>query len=246
MNILMLSGSPKQKNSASIFFINLLKLFLVGHNVTSLSLNNKNNHKEILTTLKNMDVLIISAPLYFDGMPSNVLEFMIKAEKFCNENKCKFKLYVISNNGFIEGIQNKSHLKMYECWCMKSGIVWGGGVGIGGGVMLKVLSIVFPIVIAIFFTILLVNIICGNAITAEVLKPIWENVAIYLFFNCGVIYSLARLSSNIKNLKSMSNLYTRAMIPSFIFIPFASLFMILSSFFKGKFIFSLLGKDDTQ
>ena len=244
MNILMLSGSPKKKNSASNFFLNILKLFIVGHKVTTESLNSKKNTKRILELFDTIDALILSVPLYVDGMPSNVLEFMVKAEQYCNEHNCKFKLYVISNNGFIEGTQNKPHIKMYECWCEKSEIDWGGGVGIGGGVMLKVLSIVYPIIIAVFSINLLINILSGNIITFDLIRPIVENIGIYLFLNCGVIYAMIKLSHHIVTQKFLKNIFTRVMIPSFIFIPIASLFMIITSLFKGKLIFTLLGKDN--
>ena len=77
--------------------------------------------------------------LYVGGMLSYVLEFFQQVENFCKENNCCFSLYLISNNGFIEGIHNKVYLKMYECWCRRSGVIWGGGIGFVGGEMFRVL-----------------------------------------------------------------------------------------------------------
>ena len=82
-------------------------------------------------------------PLYVDGVPSHVLRFMEEMETFCRENGLKFRVYCIANNGFIEGKQNEPLMQVFEHFCTRAGLVWGGGVGIGGGVMLNVIRILF-------------------------------------------------------------------------------------------------------
>jgi hypothetical protein len=97
MNILILNGSPKKKLSASGFFAGILKLMLAGHKITEYPIRNKEINT-IFECMKNADAVVISTPLYVDGIPSHVLGFLNKAEQFCKNNACHFNLYVISNS----------------------------------------------------------------------------------------------------------------------------------------------------
>ena len=246
MKVLILNGSPKKKGGASHFFANVFRLMLCGCITSYESLLSKNNYSRILEQLRNIDALIISAPLYVDAMPSHVLEFLTLAECYCKENDCRFTLYVISNNGFIEGYQNKVHLQMYQCWCERTSVKWGGGIGIGGGVMLHVLSIVYPIIFAVYILNIVLNLISGNEISGAMWLPLLQNVLIYLFLNSGMVYSMIRLSSHVRKKENTKNRFTRAMIPSLLFILVADIFMFLSSLFNGRFIFSLLKRDNYE
>ncbi len=243
MKVFILNGSPKEKGSASHFFANVFRLMLCGCNISYGSLRNKNNYSKILEQLRDIDALIISAPLYVDAMPSHVQEFLTLAEYYCKENDCCFTLYAISNNGFIEGIQNKVHLQMYQCWCERTYVKWGGGIGIGGGVMLYVLSIVYPIIFAVYILNIVLNLINGNEISGAMWLPLLQNVLIYLFLNSSMAYCMIRLASHVRKQENTKNRYARVMIPSFLFILCADIFMFLTSLFNGRFIFSLLKRD---
>lgn len=243
-NVLILNGSPKKKSSTSHFLGKVMGLFLAGCNVRYASLRLPGGYPAILKQLEDIDALILAVPLYVDGMPSHVLDFMQQAERFCVEHGCRFSLYVISNNGFIEGTHNKVHLKMYECWCRRAHITWGGGIGIGGGEMLSVLSVYFPVVFAVIAILNFIKYIVGIFPAFSDWTPLFVNLAIYLSFNCGVIYCMIRLSAGIRRLSKVKNRYTRVMVPSFLFVPMADIFMALTALFQGKIIFSLLKEDD--
>jgi hypothetical protein len=243
VNVLILNGSPKKKGGASNFFANVFRLMLLGCKTSYESLQNKNNYAKILEQLRDIDALVITVPLYVDAIPSHVQEFLTQAQCYCKQNNCHFTLYVISNNGFIEGIQNKVHLQMYRCWCERTSITWGGGIGIGGGVMLHVLSIVYPIIFTIYILNIVVNLINGNVISGEMWIPLLKNVLIYLFLNSGMIYCMIRLASHLRKQETTKNRYTRVMVPSLLFIVCADIFMFLTSLFNGRFIFSLLKRD---
>ena len=60
-------------------------------------------------------------------------------DSFCKEQNLSLKIYVISNNGFIEGKQNAPLFYVMENFCVRSDIHWCGGIGIGGGVMFNAL-----------------------------------------------------------------------------------------------------------
>jgi len=62
---------------------------------------------------------------------------------------------------------------------------------------------------------------------------------IWLFFNIGLFFNTFILAHAIKRRKLVKNRYTRAMIPSFLFLICADIFMVLSALLHGKLIFSL-------
>ncbi|MBR2049632.1 MAG: hypothetical protein IJ957_02880, partial [Rikenellaceae bacterium] len=72
-------------------------------------------------------------------------------EGFCRENHLQLKVYAIANNGYIEGVQSEALLQVFHNFCVRSGLIWGGGIGVGGGVMLNVMRIVFCVQIGILF-----------------------------------------------------------------------------------------------
>lgn len=244
MKILIMNGSPKKKSSTSKFLGKMAGVLLTGCEIQYASLRAKSGYPKILQQLNDIDALILAVPLYVDGIPSHVLEFLLQAEEYCMKHSCHFFVYAISNNGFIEGTHNKSHLRMYECWCRRAGLIWGGGIGIGGGEMFHCLAVYYPIAFAVLIVVNLIrHYAMGAAITFSTWKPLIENIGIYLFFNCGIFYCMARLSVNVRKLQQMKNHYTRVMVPAFLFIPMADVFMTISALLNGKIIFTLLKKD---
>ncbi len=133
MKIALISGSPKVNNSVSGALLKDLKSHLakkaeiieIGFHKTILS-------EEVLEELKDADTLVFSCPLYVDGIPSHLLSCLIQLEKVSWQNP-NIHTYGIVNCGFYEGIQAKFALKLFENWCARSGCIFGGGVGIGGG-----------------------------------------------------------------------------------------------------------------
>lgn len=243
MKVLILNGSPKQKGSTSGFLAALAHLMLFGCHVVSAPLHGKSDFAKTQMLLSDVDAVLLCVPLYVDGMPSHVQDFLMKIERYCLEQRLRFRLYVISNNGFIEGRQNAIHLEMYQCWCEHAGVIWGGGIGIGGGVMLHTLSLVYPVVFLVLALCSLYNLIHIGIVPPVLLRSFAENLIIYLFLNSGMVVFIARLTSSIKMGVTTADRFTRVMIPSFLFLVFADIFMILSALFHGHFLFPLLKKD---
>ena len=81
-------------------------------------------------------------------------------------------------------------IQMYQCWCERTSITWGGGIGIGGGAMLHVLSIVYLIIFAVHLLNIVLNLINGNGISGEIWLSMLKNMLIYLFLNSGMIYCM--------------------------------------------------------
>lgn len=243
MKALILNGSPKKSGGTSGFLCKTMRVMLAGCEVRRASLRQKSGWADILRQMVGIDALVIAAPLYVDGIPSHVLEFLQMAESFCKENGCRFTLYAVSNNGFIEGAHNKSHLKMYECWCAHAGIRWGGGVGIGGGEMFHCLALCYPLVFAALTAVNLVRYAHGAPPALSDWSALARNIGIYAFFTCGIFYCMARLATSVRNLRQTKNRFTRVSVPAFLFVPMVDIFMTLTALFNGKNIFALLKKD---
>ena len=219
MNLLILNASPKKKGGASRFLSGLFRLFLTGVRKKTLSLSSRQDIQPALELFPTMDVVCLSVPLYVDGLPSHVVEFLLQAEEYCKNHSCRFCLYALSNNGFVEGKQNQPALHMLQAWCKRAGII------------------LFQMAISLF--------------TAGVVPSgAWHSLAIqtvtWLFLNSGVLFCMARLSSAIRRKRRLSDQFTRVMIPSFLFVPIADVFMILSSLFQGRFLFTLLKQEKWQ
>ena len=233
MKTVFINCSPKKRLCASAYFLFLQRLFTGGEKVTE-KLRTPADHERILAQWKDAQAVVFALPLYVDGIPSHVLRFLEKAEAYCKENNLKLSVYCIANNGFIEGRQNEPLMQSFEHFCTRSGLSWGGGVGIGGGVMLNVTRILFVVDIAL----LVLNTVLSAVQTGNFFpKGAWisfaQNAALLLYFNAGVLVYLARLGSCIRKGSFGGKKYTRILIPSFLFILFADIFFIIISLFEG-------------
>jgi len=247
MNILVINGSPKKKGGSSAFFSKILGLMLFPHKSIYKAVGLSRNYGDIFACLQDMDAVIISVPLYIDSIPSHFIHFLKQMEEYCACKKCKFMLYVISNAGFIEGRTNQAHLEQYKCWCKRANITWGGGLGIGGAMMLHVIFyVVFLWNIIQFIIGIIINVVFGNpAVNSGMLTGLGHGMLFWLFWNSGLFLYTFLLTQAIKRKKPVKNRYTRAMVPSFIFLIFADIFMILKALFNRKLIFSLYRKGKT-
>ena len=238
MKLLILNASPKKRGGASQFFSGILRLFLPGLVKKTVPLRSRKDFDHALSQLGSADAVCISFPLYVDGLPSHLAEFLSLAEEYCKASSLRFRLYAIANNGFNALSQS------LESWCLHSGAVWSGGIGIGGGVMLRVLGIVYPILIALSIVQIAVSFLTAGSVPPDMLYTLAIQAGSWLFFNFGVLFCLARLSAAVRKCKTVKSRYTRVLLPSFLFVPIADLFMILSSLSCGRFLFALLKQDD--
>ena len=110
--------------------------------------------------------------------------------------------------------------------------------------MLRVLGIVYPILIALSIVQIAVSFLTAGGVPPDMLYTLAIQAGSWLFFNFGVLFCLARLSAAVYKRKTVKSRYTRVLLPSFLFVPIADLFMILSSLSCGQFLFALLKQDD--
>lgn len=233
MKTVFINGSPKKKAGASDYLVCAQKFFVKSKKVVE-KLRSRADHARILEQLKDADAVVFSLPLYFDGIPSHILAFFEEMEAFCKENNLSLKVYAISNGGFIEGKQNRCVLEIIENFCVRAGCTYGGGLGVGGGVMLHVMRLVFRLQIII----LLARMLYGgffqfDFMPLSALDSFLRSAVIIFLLNIGVYIFTFLMARSINKGKTTKNRYTRIMIPSFIFIPIAATFFFVFSLIKG-------------
>lgn len=141
MKIALINGSPKVNNSASKILLADLKRILTAHTQNSpaekneileIDMHNTVVSTEALKMLHDSDTWVIVCPLYVDGIPAHLLSCLVQLET-CDWTDCPIRIHGIVNCGFYEGIQAEFALDILQNWSAKSGLTWGGGIGIGGG-----------------------------------------------------------------------------------------------------------------
>lgn len=242
MRIVVLNASSKKKGGASRCFSRILKLMLAGCQVTTVQVRNQSDHEDAFTEMEKADAVILSAPLYIDGIPAHLLEFLQRAEMMCREKNCSFRLYVLSNGGFVEGRQNKIHLKMYEAWCRHAGVTWGGGLGIGGGTILHVFCILLPILFVLRLIQVAAILWTNGGISGGEIWNCMQGLCIYVFFLLGLLLHEGIMAFGIRKGRTMKNHYTRVWMPSFLFLIGADIFMLLAALCNGTLPHKLFRK----
>jgi len=244
MKAVLINCSPKKRFCASAYFLFLQRLLVRGEKVNE-KLRTPADHTRILEQLRDAQAVVFGLPLYVDGVPSHVLRFMEEMEVFCRENGLKLNVYCVANNGFIEGKQNEPLMQVFEHFCTRAGLVWGGGVGIGGGVMLNVTRILFIVQIALLaLNTVLSAVNTGDFFPREAWLSFAENTVLLLYFNLGVLFYLAGMGRAIGKGAAFGKKYTRILIPSFVFILFADIFFIIISVLEGGIFRGWLAKKE--
>ena len=226
MKTVFINGSPKKKLSVSSYLLGIVRLLVRGEVVTE-QVRNAKDHERILNSIRDANTVVFGLPLYVDGVPSHMLTFMKEMEKFCIENNIHVNVYVLSNGGFIEGCQNKALMQVFENFCKRCHFEWRGGVGIGGGVMLNVMRIMFFVYLGLFAL---------NTITSGLSAslPIFaEQLLVVLFFSLGAFFYCLRMGIAINKGTACGVKFTRILLPSFLFILAADIFFVIISVFQG-------------
>ena len=227
----LINCSPKRKLSVSGFLMRCAGVLIRGKK-EYLHLRTPADHQAILQSLKDAGKVVFVTPLYVDSVPSHMLPFMREMEDFCRENGLRLKVYVIANNGFIEGKQNEPLMQVMENFCARSGLEWCGGIGIGGGVMLNVERIMITVMFGLMLLEILFCAIQGDNVLDPVLS-FGRSLLGLLVLACGIIAFGIRLAVHINRGTDAGKKYTRIMLPSFVFIIFADIFFIIISVLQG-------------
>lgn len=223
--VLFITASPKKEGSASSFYLRFLKVFSGNSHSKTLPLRGKVDYDAVLQELDSHDTLVISAPLYFDSIPSHLLAFLNVAEQYILSHQLSLRLYVLSNSGYPEGKQSQTHFEQYRCFCERANITWGGGLSIGGGIMLRAMCYTIAAQLAIF----LIKRMRTKTDKSVTMKDFVMDCGINVLITFGMFAGLFRLATAIRLGKQVSNIYTGPLLASFLYIPAASIFMMLSA-----------------
>lgn len=143
MEIILINGSPKVKESNSSYFQAELKQMLGNkHNIKEYTFRTPSSMPDLPGSISTCDELVFTFPLYVDGIPSHIIYLLEEIKQMVKSNHKSIKVYAMVNCGFYEGRQTKLSLQMMKNWCKKSGLIWCQGLGIGGGEMLGSLNAV--------------------------------------------------------------------------------------------------------
>lgn len=138
MKIALINGSPRMKDNASGTLLEDLRTLINSNDeIISCELHKPQINEEQKEELYSCDALVLAFPLYVDGIPSHLLSCLKSLQTYFNIRPSKpIKVYTIINCGFYEGRQNEVAIEIVKNWTYKSGLLWGQGLGIGGGGML--------------------------------------------------------------------------------------------------------------
>lgn len=129
---LILCGSPKREQSASREMGAYLARRLENAGVRT-AVRSCSPLGTLLDDLRSADLLVLSFPLYADGIPARMKESLMQiAAADAGQKYCA----ALVQCGFLESAQNDSAIEMCRLFARDAGFIWLGGLGRGAGGML--------------------------------------------------------------------------------------------------------------
>lgn len=127
--ILILNGSPRAPRSNSkryaALFMNRCKVQCEYQNIT------RTNHAALCEKMNEVSDVLLVFPLYADGLPVTLLDFLKTLETCPPERKPVIS--VLINCGFFEHHQNDIAVRMVELFCRQNGYRFGSVLKIASG-----------------------------------------------------------------------------------------------------------------
>lgn len=128
-NILILNGSPRAPRSNSKRYAQILSEKCPWP--TEYFNISKANHQELCKKLDHFSDVLFVFPLYADGIPVTLLNFLKSLEQ--DPPGKKPVVSVLINCGFLEYRQNDVAIRMMKLFCKQNGYRFGSVLKIGGG-----------------------------------------------------------------------------------------------------------------
>lgn len=127
--ILILNGSPRASKSNSKRYAAIFSKYC--HSITEYFPISKTNHIALSSKMEQFSDVLFVFPLYADGLPVTLLNFLKTLEK--NPPERKPVISVLINCGFFEYQQNDTAIQMMELFCKQNGYAFGSVLKIGSG-----------------------------------------------------------------------------------------------------------------
>ncbi|MDR1247398.1 MAG: NAD(P)H-dependent oxidoreductase [Clostridiales Family XIII bacterium] len=137
MKIAIMDGSPKNKDSASGLIAAALQAELTPAADCAVCHAASHDRDEIMAALASCDALVFVFPLYVDGIPSHLLRLLDEIQNDVATVAPGAAVYCAVNNGFYEAHQNGVAMELMKNFCVRSGLRWGQGLGVGAGGMVQ-------------------------------------------------------------------------------------------------------------
>ena len=145
MKVALINGSPKVKDSSSdLLLAEMQRRLGSGFTTEQFNLSRPQVEPEIVGAICKCDVLLLAFPLYVDAVPSHLLRWLVALQARYQSSEPGLAhgamVYVMVNCGFYEASQNRLAVEIMRNWCRRCQLIWGQGVGIGGGGMVSMIS----------------------------------------------------------------------------------------------------------
>jgi NAD(P)H-dependent FMN reductase len=140
MKVVGIIGSPKTSHSMSSALVDAVFEHLEGAETERIATSGisvgtvAEAAAGLVALLKGTDALVISFPLYVDGLPSHLLRLLeaLGAELREGDVACP-TVYVTVNCGFLEPEHTALVIEQVRLWCNKTGLPFGRALALGGG-----------------------------------------------------------------------------------------------------------------
>lgn len=89
---------------------------------------------EALERMAESDLLVVSAPLYVDGLPALATRALEVLATRVAQRRCSLGAVVgVVNCGFPEAAHARTAMRLLRCFASETELVWAGGLAMGGG-----------------------------------------------------------------------------------------------------------------
>jgi len=138
---LLLVGSPKSSGSTSEALGGYLlnRLIEMGFSGTKSILRRAVRDRKridcMLASVNNAEVIILACPTYVDSLPAPVIRALeeIVAFRRTHEGHGQPRFLAVANCGFPESLHNMVSLACCRRFAGEAGMIWAGGLSLGGG-----------------------------------------------------------------------------------------------------------------
>ena len=128
-SVMLINASPRAPRSNSRRYAELFVQAWPGESACFAL--TKSNHPELCGELEHYSDLLLVFPLYADGIPVTLLNFLKTLEE--HPPRHRPTVSVLINCGFLEPGQNDVAVQMVELFCGQNGYPFGSVLKIGGG-----------------------------------------------------------------------------------------------------------------
>ena len=111
-------------------------------------------------------------------------------------------------------------------------------MGIGGGVILRWMCMLTAL-FAVLDTVRLILTAQAAPLTVRMIFSCYGSMLVTLVMSLGAVICLVIMGHRIKHGACHRNLFTRCLMPSFLFIPVSDIFMLLSALAHGNLPYTL-------